>query len=68
MTGSGPSCNTWPISQSVNFRKYSIDKRIRALMQSSAQELMTSFGKMPNEVVMNTGIYGASCNIFSVTH
>ena len=57
VTGNGASCNTCNISQSVCFRKYSIDrgKRIRTLILSLAQELRTMFGWMPNKVVVTSG-------------
>ena len=61
VTGNGASCNTWNISQSVCFRKYSIDgveiksKRIRTLILSLAQELRTTFGRLPNNVVVTSG-------------
>ena len=43
-------------------------KRIRTLILSLAQELRTTFGRMPNKVVVTSGqvvtILGASCNRF----
>ena len=54
--GNGASCNTWNISQGVCFRKYSINgvekqsKMIRTLILRRAQELRTTFSKMPNKV------------------
>ena len=45
-------------------------KRIRTLILSLAQELRTTFGRMPNKVVVTSGqvvtILGASCNRFIV--
>ena len=74
VTGTGASCNTWNISQSVCFRNYSLDgvevqnKRILTSILSLAQELRTTFGKMQNKVVVTSGqvvtILGASCNRF----
>ena len=56
VTGNGASCNTWNISQSVCFRKYSINgvekqsKMVRTLILSLAQELRSTFGKIPKKV------------------
>ena len=61
VTGNGASCNTWNISQSVclgNSQSIGVEiqsKTIRTLILSLAQELRTTFGKMPNKVVVTSG-------------
>ena len=55
VTGSGANCNTWNISTRDRFRKYSIDgiqptkHKDSKPGVKSAQELITTFGKMTNE-------------------
>ena len=57
VTGNGASCNTHTVFVLGNIQSMGVEKqskRIRTLILSLAQELRTTFGKMPNKVVVTS--------------
>ena len=57
VTGNGASCNTYKVFVLGNIQSMGVEiqsQRIRTLILSLAQELRTTFGKMPNTVVVTS--------------
>ena len=58
VTGNGASCNTHKVFVLGNIQSMGVEiqsKTIRTLILSLVQELRTTFGKMPNKVVVTSG-------------
>ena len=57
VTGNGASCNTHKVFVLGNIQSMGVEiqsEKIRTLILNLAQELRTSFGKMPNKVVVTS--------------